>query len=88
MKASALGIILLLSISPALSAQTAKPSLTGAVTAPAGTPIPNARVSARNLATGQSSETETDYAGIYQFENLIPGEYEFRSMPSAFLITQ
>ncbi len=76
MKASALGIILLLSMSPALPAQTATPSLTGTVTAPAGTPIPNAKVSARNLTNGQSSETETNSAGLYRFENLIPGEYE------------
>ncbi|MGO9967449.1 MAG: carboxypeptidase-like regulatory domain-containing protein [Bryobacteraceae bacterium] len=51
-------------------------TLSGAVTNPAGAAVPNAKVSARNLATGQSLEAETDATGLYTVPNLTPGEYE------------
>jgi hypothetical protein len=76
MKVTTFGIILLLLVPAALSAQTSGPALTGTVTAPAGTPIASAKVSARDVATGKLTETETNSAGVYHFENLPPAEYE------------
>ncbi|MGP8246012.1 MAG: carboxypeptidase-like regulatory domain-containing protein [Bryobacteraceae bacterium] len=51
-------------------------AISGAVTNPAGTAVPNAKVSARNLATGQSIEVQADATGLYTVPNLTPGEYE------------
>jgi Carboxypeptidase regulatory-like domain len=65
------GLILLVG---AALAQTA--SLTGTITGIAGAPVPNATVTARNAATGQSVATRTDAAGAYSFPNLAPGDYE------------
>ena len=51
-------------------------SLSGVVAGPAGTPAANAKVSAKNRATGQSFDTQTGSDGKYNFADLPPGEYE------------
>jgi hypothetical protein len=64
-------------LSGCLWAQAA--SLSGTVISPAGAVVPNAKVAAKNLATGQSVEAQTNSYGVYQFENLAPGDYEVSS---------
>src|SRR5579872_4880286 len=57
-------------------AQENTTTLSGTVMNSAGKAAPNVKVSIKNMATGQSSETETDPAGNYSVANLVVGDYE------------
>src|SRR5438270_3871327 len=59
-----------------LHAQVAGATLSGTITDSQGGGIPNAKVSARNLATGVSTDTITNSAGAYSLPNLFPGDYQ------------
>ena len=74
---AALGILFLIfAISFPVRAQNSTSSLSGAITSAAGASVSNAKVSLKNLTTGDSTETQTDSSGHYSVPNLTTGEYE------------
>lgn len=63
--------------SPAqLSAQTPAAALSGKISDASGKAVSSAKVTAKNLETGESAEAQTDAEGIYSLKNLVPGAYE------------
>jgi hypothetical protein len=67
---------LLLAVPSSIQAQATGSSLSGTIASAAGAGVPNAKVAAKNLATGQTAETQTDSFGHYSVPNLAAGDYE------------
>src|SRR6202035_1107727 len=59
-----------------VQAQVAGATLTGTISDSSGSAIPNADVSIKNVATGETRALTTDKAGFYTAPNLLPGRYE------------
>jgi carboxypeptidase family protein/TonB-dependent receptor-like protein len=68
-------------------AQVAGATLSGTVNDPSGAVVPNAQVSAKNIATGVTRAATTDAAGFYSIPNLLPGNYEVTTTASGFNTT-
>ncbi len=81
---SFLAILLLSFIVAGTALAQSGSTLSGTITDTLGTVIPNAKISIKNSATGQSTETQTNSAGIYTATNLPPGEYEVSILADGF----
>jgi hypothetical protein len=68
-------LVLLFLIPISLRAQATGATISGTVTGATGKPVPGARVTATNLATGQSKQAETNGKGFYSFSDLAAGKY-------------
>ena len=71
-----------------LYAQVAGATLTGTITDAQGGAVANAKVSARNTATGITSETTTNSTGNYNLVNIKPAEYEVSVSATGFNTTK
>src|ERR1700726_4875850 len=60
------GVVLICLTGAQLPAQDALSTLSGTVTDSAGNVLPNAKLTVRNLSTGQAIETQADAAGLYR----------------------
>src|ERR1700680_5029152 len=70
------GVVLICLITAQLRAQDAQSTLSGTITDSAGKVLSNAKVTVKNLSTGESTETLADAAGLYSVSNLAAGDYE------------
>ncbi len=77
-------LFLSLFVSLPLLAQVGGAALSGIVTDTSGKAVAGARVTVRNVATGQSAETQTDSAGHYEARDLAPGDYEVSAAAEGF----
>ena len=59
-----------------VSAQVAGGTLSGTITDPSGSGVPQAQVLIRNVATGVDRIVTTNSDGFYTAPNLLPGEYQ------------
>ena len=66
---------LLLAEAP-LHAQDADAGLSGTIVDTSGKGVPGAKLTVKNVATGQSVNTQSDSTGLYNVPSLAPGDYE------------
>jgi len=62
-------------LSAPLHAQAISGDLVGTVTDASGAVVPNATVTATNVATGVRATASSNASGIYRLSNLLPGNY-------------
>ena len=86
-KSLLLGSIFALLLSMPTRAQVVGATVSGTITDVKGDPIPNAKVSAKDAATGVSTSTTTNSYGAFSIANLNPAEYEVSVSAAGFSTT-
>src|ERR1700676_2910242 len=77
-------VLLSMLVSVPVHAQVSGATLSGTVTDPNGSGVPNVTVSIKNTAMGIAREVATDTAGFYSVPNLTPGVYEVSFSATGF----
>jgi hypothetical protein len=65
-------------------AQTNNVTVTGTITDPSGSLIPDCTIQIRDTSTGQVKDTKSDAKGEYSVLNLVPGTYEVKASAAGF----
>ncbi|HEX8175770.1 MAG TPA: TonB-dependent receptor [Pyrinomonadaceae bacterium] len=80
-------LLLALVCAPSVFAQSDSGSITGTVTDPTGAVVPNAKVTATNLTTGEVRETTTSDQGTYTLPELKAAPYRLTAEAPGFKTT-
>jgi hypothetical protein len=81
---ASVAILLTVALVEPAAAQTLYGSLTGNVTDPTGSAVPNAKIDVLNVGTGILKTTQSDDRGGYVFNDLQPGTYRVSVSAPAF----
>ena len=84
MKLAIATLSLLLFFGLPVNAQVAGGSITGTVTGESGGPMPDVRISVKDLSTGLARTATTNTAGLYSVPDLSPGNFEMTVAASGF----
>ncbi len=79
-----LGLSALFTFACILGAQTADGTVSGNVTDPSGSGVPNAKVTLKNSGTQVAVNTQTNGAGFYTFQFVVPGTYQINVEATGF----
>jgi hypothetical protein len=77
-------VVFILSGAVSIYSQVTGATLSGTISDPSGSVIPDAQISVNNIATGISQNFQTDSAGYYTAPNLAPGTYEVKVTAKGF----
>nr|MBA3439914.1 carboxypeptidase regulatory-like domain-containing protein [Pyrinomonadaceae bacterium] len=80
----ALAALLIAGLTPLAAAQSNRGNISGSVVDPTGAVVPNAKITARNVATGITQETESTSEGVYRFSELPAGVYTLTATAQGF----
>jgi hypothetical protein len=67
-----------------IRAQVAGGTLSGTVSDPSGSAVPNAQITIKDVSTGVTRTSVTDSAGFYSVPNLLPGKYDVTATATGF----
>lgn len=81
---AAVSILSLCMITSTLSAQDYRAKLSGVITDATGASMPRVKVILKNTTTLAVTETQSNDAGLYQFQFLEPGEYSITAAAAGF----
>ncbi len=76
--------ILLISLAPAVPAQTTFATITGIVTDPTGAVVPEVEIAVTHVATGITSKAVSNSEGVYTIPQLREGVYTLRAAKTGF----
>lgn len=80
---AAIPLLLFFSVAT-LNAQQNGPVITGTVTNATGSPLANAKITAKNLNSGETTATQSDTNGQFHFDALAPADYEISTSVDGF----